>query len=131
MEIIRFALGIRFAPASADDQALEKLLSEVPKKRFREMKLYAGHCALGEDDDERILTVVTMGQGIKRTKALYHSIIKSPALRGLLAKHRPIILTNAIARLEGLEYFGEFNKKGELIKAEAQTENGETAQDKQ
>ena len=127
MEIIRFALGIRFAPVAQDDAALERLLQEVPKKRFIGMKLYAGHCAIDEKDDERILTVVTMGQGIKKTKALYNSIIKSSVLNGMLAEHRPIILTNAIARLDGLEYCGEFNKNGELIKAETAGKIGQGA----
>ena len=127
MEIIRFALGIRFAPTGDDGAVLTRLLNEVPKKRFCGSKLYTGHCALDEEDDERILTVVTMGQGIKKTKALYHSIIKSAVLTGMLAKHRPIILTNAIARLEGLEYCGEFNKNGELIKAEATGESAVSA----
>ena len=68
MEIIRFALGIRFAPVAQDDAALERLLQEVPQKRFIGMKLYAGHCAIDEKDDERILTVVTMGQGIRKPR---------------------------------------------------------------
>jgi hypothetical protein len=131
MQIIRFALGIRFAPVAEDDAVLQRLLHEVPKKRFIGMKLYAGHCALDEEDDVRILTVVTMGQGIKKTKALYHSIIKSPALTAMLADHRPIILTNAIARLEGLEYCGEFNKNCELIKAGQPSENDGNSADQQ
>ena len=120
MEIIRFALGFRFAPMnmnSIDDedaQVLSRILSEVPKKRLAGMQLHAGHCALDENDDPRIFTVVTMGQGIKRTKALYYSVMRSAALTGMLALHRPIILTNVIARLEGLKFCGEFDKKGEL-----------------
>ena len=45
----------------------------------------------------------------------------------MLAEHRPIILTNAIARLDGLEYCGEFNKNGELIKAETAGKIGQGA----
>ncbi|MBR5948462.1 MAG: hypothetical protein IKZ82_07445 [Clostridia bacterium] len=127
MEIIRFALGIRFAPSEGDEaEVISRLLSEVAKKRFRGMKLYAGHCTLDEEDDPRILTVVTMGQGIRKTKALYASIAQSPVLAGMLAAHRPIILTNVIARIEALDFLGEFNKKGELLKKEPQEKSAET-----
>lgn len=129
MQIIRFALGIRLAPNAGDscaqgaDSLLSRLFYEVPKKRFAGMKLYIGRCSLFDGDDPNIITLVAMGQGIKKTKALYNAIMKSRAAVSYLAEQRPVILSNAIARLEGLTYCGEFNKKGELEGGEACPEN--------
>lgn len=128
MEIIRFALGIRFDPADASlgvdevSAAFSHLFANVPKKRFAGMKLYAGHFALDAYDDPDILTVVTMGEGMKKTKALYQAICDSVVLSGMLAEHRPIVLANSVARMSGLTYYGEFDKNGELSGGDASFE---------
>lgn len=128
MEIHRFALGIRFDPVDASigvDEvsfALSTLLSQVPKRNLSGMELYAGHFRLDEYDDPSCLTVVTMGEGMKKTKALYNAVCDSPILLSMLTEHRPIVLTNAIARMSGLSYYGRFDKKGALSGGEKQLE---------
>lgn len=120
MDVIRFALGFRFD--AADDStgrdereyAFSELFSRLDPSLTEGMKVYAGHFAIDENDDERIYTIITMGKGLKRTKALYRAAVNDPALMCLLTDHRPIIQTNVIFKIEGFDYFGEFDKDGNL-----------------
>ena len=120
MEVIRFALGLRFDPVGVrtySDEAsaiISKLLSKIDGKLLFGMKLYTGHCKLDEFDSAEILTVVFMGQGLSRTRALYDALQNSPDIIDMLTERRPIIQTNAVAKLEGLDDCGEFDEKGML-----------------
>ena len=120
MEVLRFALGLRFDAAdetAGTDQrehALGLLLSRAEPALFEGMKLYTARHKLDENDDKRILTVITMGQGIKRTRRLYEAITADPFIMSALAPHRPIIQTNAIFHIENAEYLGEFDADGKL-----------------
>lgn len=120
MEVIRFALGLRFDPVGVrtySDEAsaiISKLLSKIDGKLLFGMKLYTGHCKLDEFDSAEILTVVFMGQGLSRTRALYDALQNCSDIIDMLTERRPIIQTNAVAKLEGLDYCGEFDKKGAL-----------------
>lgn len=117
MDVIRFALGFRFDPAECCDErahAFTQLFSRIDPALFEGMHLYAGHQKIDENDDERIFTVITMGQGMKRTKALYNAVKADPYIMSLLADHRPIIQTNVIFHFEGFDYYGVFDAQGAL-----------------
>ncbi len=135
MEIKRFALGFRFDPAKVHERGGEDAVVgaflAAAQKRLAGMQLYCGHCRADETDETEKLTLVTMGQGIKKTKALYRCIAESDFIVGMLDPHKPVILTNAIARLEGMELIGQFDKRGLPIPAKSgsDTESGQAGGD--
>ena len=86
------------------------------------MKLYTARAKVDDGDDERILTVITMGQGLKRTRKLYEAVKADPFIMSALAAHRPIIQTNVIYHIDEYEYLGEFGADGELSGGDVQCE---------
>ena len=120
MDVIRFALGFRFDAfeggddAAARDAALSLLFSRLDPRLFAGMKFFGGHYKLDENDDERIFTIVTTGQGLTKTRKLYKAIKNDPFIMSALTDRRPIIQTNVIFHIEGFDYYGECDEQGQL-----------------
>lgn len=120
MDVVRFALAYRFDRLGSEDdrtqkdRALSLFIARIEPALLEGMSLHAGRYMLGENDDPDILTVVTMGKGLKATKKLWKAVESDPILMSALTGFRPIIQSNNVFRMEDFESYGVFGADGTL-----------------
>lgn len=114
MEVLRFGLGMRFdllgdvIDEESTSYIFGRLFSILDAKSVRGLKLFAGHI---DDDEKDIYTVAFTNGGSRQMRKLFLSIDGYPFVRNLLSNYRPYVQTNALCHVEGLTYFGEFDKR--------------------
>ena len=89
--------------------AFALLFSSLDAVLLKGLKVYGGHYKLDENDDPEIFTVIVMGAGLKQAKKLYRSVKDNRLIMCMLADRRPIFQSNIVFRIEGFDYYGEFD----------------------
>ena len=115
MEILRFALGARFAPkegnvdAAFQAECLGAFLAALAPGDVEGLSLYAGLDDKTEPDSPAWI-VVLMGASLKEARRAYYKLRETLAPR--LCQCLPFIESNRIAHLSGLAYYGRAGKDG-------------------
>ena len=115
MEILRFALGVRFPlPGAALEAAFEKeclaaLLQALRPKDMAGLQLYGGLDAHTDPQAPAYIAVI-MNASLKAARRVYDQL--KPALASRLCRTRPFIESNRIAHLTGLTYYGQGDGTG-------------------
>ena len=115
MEILRFALGVRFPlPGAALEAAFEKeclaaLLQALRPKDMAGLQLYGGLDAHTDPQAPAYIAVI-MNASLKAGRRVYDQL--KPALASRLCRTRPFIESNRIAHLTGLTYYGQGDGTG-------------------
>ena len=118
MDILRFALGVRFetyndSVTEADkDAVLGELALAVPASLVRGMHVYGGVCPIGDESGEGIYTVVFINGPLGPMRRLYRTIDSDAALNAMLEPNEPFIQNNVIRNFSGMEFFGIVDKQG-------------------
>lgn len=118
MEILKFALGIRFDFSKVFiekddvDAVIVELTGALSRKDVEGLRLFGGICKLDERDSAGVYTVVFMNGGIKQIRALYRKINGDAGLRSMLESREPYIQNNVIRNFGEMEFLGEVGTDG-------------------
>ncbi len=120
MEILKFALGIRFDTLKdqVSEEDIRLFLSEVSHAvdpdLLEEAELYGGVCPIDKRDSRGIYTLVFMNGGIRTMRRLYAELDSDARIAALLDSRCPYTQNNVIRNYEGMEFIGRIVKGGAL-----------------
>ncbi len=120
MEIQRFGLGIRLDmldPDFSKEELLEVLghiFTVLNSEELAGLKLYGGRCKLDDEDSESIFTLVFTNGGMHKMRKLFLKLDGDAYIKSMLTSFRPYIQTNALCKIEEIDYYGVFGRDGEL-----------------
>lgn len=119
MEIVRFALGMRFLPRESPEASAAWAWSEaiaplLPAGETAGLLLYGG--PIEEAGGPRYLAVLNGGK-LKQMRRIHRRLESVPEFRAQRAG--PYLQSNALARIEGLAYLGQVQEDGTIAGGDA------------